>query len=142
MFTLGKRSRKNMIGLHPYMAFFIEETIKESKQDFGILNKGGVRTNKEQKAMYAQGRTTEGSKVTWTLDSYHQYGLAGDLVAYKNGKYSWDVKLYAEILRAGKVVIEKYNLPIEHAFDAGLKYDYPHWQLTGFKPYYDVRKYV
>ena len=127
--------------MHPAMAFFIEMTIQESKQDFGILNKGGVRTNQDQLDLYAQGRTTEGKKVTWTKDSYHQYGLAGDLVAYSNGKYNWKTKNYEEIIRAGKVVIERYKLPIEHAFDAGLKSDYPHWQMTGYKPYYDIRKY-
>ena len=142
MFILGKRSRKNMIGLHPQMAFFIEMTIKESKQDFGILNKGGVRTNQEQKDMYAQGRITEGNKVTWTLDSYHQYGLAGDLVAYNNGKFNWKVKNYSEIIRAGKAVIKRYHLPVQHAFDVGLKGDYPHFQMTGYKPYYDIRKYI
>ena len=141
MFTLGKRSRKNMLGLHPYMAFFIEETIKESKQDFGILNKGGVRTDKEQADMYAQGRTTEGNKITWTLDSYHQYGLAGDLVAFKDGKYSWDKKLYKEILRAASVVINKYNLNIDSGFMMWGK-DYPHFQMTDYKPYYDIRKYI
>ena len=141
MFVLGKRSRKNMIGLHPLMAFAIEMAIKETKQDFGILNKGGVRKDPEQAAMYAQGRTTEGSKITWTLDSYHQYGLAGDLVAYVNGKYSWDVKYYKEIVRAMKVVIARYNLPIDHGFDLWKK-DWPHWQLTGYKPYYDIRRYV
>ena len=140
MYSLGKRSRKNMVGMHPIIAFFIEMTIKESKQDFGILNNGGVRTNKQQADLYAQGRTTEGSKVTWTLNSYHQYGLAADLVAYSNGKYNWKVKNYKEIIRAGKAVIEKYNLPIDNGFDLWGK-DLPHWQLTGFKPYYDIRKY-
>ena len=139
MFKLGKRSRKNMVGMHPIMAFFIEETIKESKQDFGILNGGGVRTNAQQAAMYAQGRTTEGIKITWTEDSYHQYGLGGDLVAYNKGKFNWKVKNYDEIIRAGKAVIKKYNLPIDNGFDLW-KRDKPHWQLTGFKPYYDIRE--
>ena len=129
-----------MIGMNGIMAFFLEMLIKESKQDFGILNGGGVRSNGTQADYYAQGRTKEGKKITWTLDSYHQYGLAADTVAYNNGKFNWKVKNYKEILRAGHVVIKKYNLPIEHAFQAGLKYDYPHWQMTGFKPYYDIRK--
>lgn len=140
MHRLSKRSRKNMIGIHPIMGFFIEMTIKESKQDFGILNRGGVRSNQDQADMYAQGRTTEGSKVTWTLDSYHQYGLAGDLVAYNGGRFNWKVKNYEEIIRAGKFIIQKYDLPIEHAFDAGLKHDYPHWQMTGYKSKYDIRE--
>ena len=123
------------------MAFFVEMTIKESTQDFGILNKGGVRTNKDQLSMYAQGRTTEGVKITWTKDSYHQYGLAADLVAYNNGKFNWKVKNYKEILRAAKVVIKKYDLPIESGY-ALWGMDMPHFQMTGYKPYYDIRNLV
>ena len=139
MFKLGKRSRRNMIGMHPIIAFAVEMAIKESKVDFGVLSKGGVRTNKEQAILYAQGRTTEGSKVTWTKNSYHQYGLAVDLVAYVNGKYTWKEKHYDEIIRAMKYVISRHGLPIDNGFDLW-KRDKPHWQLTGFKPYYDIRK--
>ena len=127
-----------MIGMHPILSFAVEMAIKETKQDFGILNTGGVRTDAQQKSLYAQGRTKEGKKVTWTLDSYHQYGLAVDLVAYKDGKYTWKDKYYKEITRAMKAVIKKHGLPIDHGFDLWGK-DKPHWQLTGFKPYYDVR---
>ena len=139
MYRLGNRSRRNMIGLHPILAFFTEMTIQESGQDFGILNKGGVRTNKQQLDMYAQGRSEEGSKITWTKDSYHQYGLAVDLVAYNDGKFNWKEKNYKEIIRAGKDIIEEYSLPIENGFDIWNK-DMPHWQMTGYKPYYDIRK--
>lgn len=139
MYRLGNRSRRNMIGIHPILAFAVEMAIKRTSQDFGILNKGGIRTDAEQQVMYDQGRTTEGSKITWTLDSYHQYGLAVDLVAYIGGKYSWDVKYYSAIIFAMKSVIAEYNLPIDNGYDLWGK-DYPHWQLTGFKPYYDIRK--
>ncbi len=140
MYKLGNRSRRNMIGLHPLLAFAVEKAIQRTKQDFGILNKGGIRTNAEQAIMYAQGRTTEGSKITWTLDSYHQYGLAVDLVAYVNGKFSWNEKYYPKIAKAMKQVISEYNLPIEHGFDLWGK-DFPHFQMTGFKPYYDIRQF-
>lgn len=128
-----------MIGMHPILAFAVEIAIKETKQDFGILNTGGVRTDGMQRDLYSQGRTKEGHKVTWTLDSYHQYGLAVDLVAYVNGKYTWKDKYYKEIIRAMKKVIKEHNLPIDNGFDLWGK-DKPHWQLTGFKPYYDIRK--
>ncbi len=139
MHKLGKRSRRNIIGLHPILAFAVEMAIQESGQDFGVLNLGGVRTNKQQKDLYAQGRTREGNRVTWTLNSYHQYGLAVDLVAYNNGRFNWDVKNYAEITRAMKAVIKQYGLPIDHGFDLWGK-DLPHWQMTEYRPYYDIRK--
>ena len=139
MYRLSNRTRKNMIGLHPQMAFFIEMLIKETKQDFGILNNGGVRTNKQQADLYAQGRTREGNKVTWTLNSYHQYGLAVDTVAYNNGKFNWKVKNYKEIIDAGKRIVKKYDLDIDNGYDLWKK-DYPHWQMSGYQPYYDIRK--
>ena len=141
MYRLGNRSRKNMIGLHPMIAFAVEMAIKRTEQDFGILNRGGVRTDAEQAAMYAQGRTTEGSKITWTKDSFHQYGLAVDLVAYNNGKFNWKTKNYTEITKAMKSVIKEYDLPIEHGYDLWKK-DLPHYQMSGFKPYYDIRNYT
>ena len=140
MYKLSNRSRKNMIGLHPILGFAVEMAIQRTEQDFGILDKGGVRTDVEQAAMYAQGRTTEGRKITWTLDSYHQYGLAVDLVAYIDDKFSWKVKHYTKITEVMKEVIRKYSLPIEHGLDLWGK-DYPHWQLSGFKPYFDIRKF-
>lgn len=139
MYKLGLRSRKNMIGIHPILAFAVEMAIKETKQDFGILDTGGVRSDKQQRDLYAQGRTKEGRKITWTLDSYHQYGLAIDLVAYVNGKFTWKDKYYKEITRAMKRIIIDYRLPIDHGFDLWGR-DKPHWQLTGFKPYYDIRR--
>jgi len=134
-----------MIGMHPYMSFFIQKMIERTTQDFGILSTGGVRSDVQQSMMYAQGRTTEGNRVTWTLDSFHQYGLAGDIVAFKDGKPSWETKYYTELIRLGKEIIEEFDLPIDHAFDVGLKSDYPHWQITKLngkdaRQVYDVRK--
>jgi len=38
-----------------------------------------VRSDARQRALYAQGRTTPGNVVTWTLDSQHMRGQAADL---------------------------------------------------------------
>ena len=60
-----------------------------------------LRTFAEQDALYAQGRTKGGLKVTNAKggQSYHNYGLAIDIVLLidkdKNGTYekaSWDIK--------------------------------------------------
>lgn len=49
------------------------------------------RTPTRQNYLYAQGRTRAGNVVTnakaW--QSYHQYGLAVDLVFYENGEWHW-----------------------------------------------------
>ena len=50
------------------------------------------RTLEEQKALYAQGRTTPGKIVTWTMKSRHLDGEAFDIVLLKDGKANWDTK--------------------------------------------------
>ena len=145
MYTLGRKTRKHMIGLHPYLAFCVEEAIKRTKQDFTILATGGVRTNRMQADMYAQGRTKPGRKITWTHNSYHQYGLAVDIVAWENGRASWDTDLYKELEVAMKSVIAEYSLPIDWGYDLWKK-DMPHWQITELdgkdaRQVYDIRKF-
>ena len=51
------------------------------------------RTQEEQYALYAQGRTKPGPKVTWTLKSKHIDRKAFDIVILKDGRASWDVKV-------------------------------------------------
>lgn len=143
-YKLGKRSLSNLVGVHPILGFAVTEAIKITKQDFGIVNRGGVRTDEEQQAMYNQGRLTEGNKVTWTLNSFHQYGLAVDLVAYVRNEFTWDEVYYEEIVNAMKEVIELHNLPIQWGFDLWQK-DLPHWQITELdgtdaREVYDIRK--
>ena len=55
----------------------------------------GLRTNAEQDAMYAQGRTTPGKKITNAKggQSIHNYGFAVDICLIIGGKTaSWDTK--------------------------------------------------
>lgn len=77
----------------------------------------GVRTPAEQAALYAQGRTAPGPKVTWTLTSNHfvqsdGYGHAVDLAAVIDGRASWDNRHYVEIARAMKeaAALERVSL--------------------------------
>ena len=58
------------------------------------------RTQEEQDALYAQGRSTPGRIVTWTRNSRHISGEAFDIAILKNGKITWAIEDYAE---AGKV---------------------------------------
>jgi peptidoglycan L-alanyl-D-glutamate endopeptidase CwlK len=54
-----------------------------------------LRTFKEQDDLYAQGRSKPGAKVTNAKggDSYHNYGLAIDIVLIKDAKVAlWDTK--------------------------------------------------
>ena len=53
-----------------------------------------LRTFKEQDDLYAQGRTKSGGKVTNAKGGYsfHNYGLALDIVIIDGASASWDIK--------------------------------------------------
>ncbi len=131
---------RELVGVNPKLAFIVQEAIKITKQDFGILHLGGLRTDEEQRRLYAQGRSIEGNKVTWTLNSRHQSGNATDMVAFVNGKPSWSEKYYHEIAKAVKKVIKKHNIKgIDWGYDIFGR-DYAHWQISNTN--YDIRKYT
>lgn len=80
--AFGKRSLDNLRGVHPDMIRVLNRAIQHF--DFTVIC--GVRSDAEQKALYAQGRTKPGPKVTWTLNSRHKinpktgFGHAVDIV--------------------------------------------------------------
>ena len=130
MYKLGKQSMKNLVGVHPLIAFAVYKAIERTKQDFTVFE--GVRTTARQKHLFDEG-------VSKTLDSYHLYGLAVDLVAIVNGKPTWEEKYYGEIHKAVTEVCKTYQIRLENGFDLW-GFDMPHWQLTGWKDQYDIRK--
>ncbi len=131
MSKLSKRSWRELQGVHPVLAFAVEEAIKITKQDFMVFD--GVRTTKEQEKLVARG-------VSKTNNSYHLYGLAVDLVAYVNGKPTWEEKYYKEIAIAMKQVIKTHKLKgIDWGYDLW-GWDLAHWQMTGLRKKYDIRK--
>jgi peptidoglycan LD-endopeptidase CwlK len=83
------------------------------------------RSQSEQDALYAQGRTTPGKIVTWTHHSKHTERTAFDIVIMENGKPDWNTnnpgwQIAGDI---GKLI----------GLDWGgfwvKKKDYPHFQL-------------
>lgn len=54
------------------------------------------RTQEEQDALYAQGRTKPGRKVTWTRKSKHTDSVAFDIAIMINGKICWNPSLDAD----------------------------------------------
>lgn len=130
MYKLSSRSMKELIGVHPILSFAVTEAIKHTSQDFMVLD--GVRTYQEQLKLVDRG-------VSKSKNSYHLYGLAVDLVAYVDDKPTWDKEYYPAIASAMKYVIDKYDLPIEWGYDKW-SWDMPHWQMTGYRDKYDIRK--
>jgi hypothetical protein len=92
-YAWGKTSKKRMEGVYPYLIECANNTIQESIYDLTIPWMGGVRTDKEQNAIFKEGNSKcDGYEVL----SYHQvkasntgYGMALDIIPvgpepYKN----------------------------------------------------------
>lgn len=90
------------------------------------------RTQAEQDALYAQGRTTPGKIVTWTRKSNHSEGRAFDIAIVKDGKPVWDLKVSVD-----GDDIPDYQQAGEIGESVGLKWggrwkkpDYPHFEVA------------
>ena len=128
-YRLSKRSRGRIDGIEDILITIVEEAISDSPFDFGIPKLGGMRTDEQQKEMYAQGRTKPGRKVTCTLNSYHKTGKAFDIYAYVNGGASWDRKYLEPIARHLQKVAERHGVKLDWGYDLWKK-DGAHFQIS------------
>ena len=79
-FKLGKTSLARLVGVDECLVKVVMRAIEISEVDFTVLE--GLRSLERQRELYAQGRTTPGKIVTWTMNSRHIEGKAVDLVPY------------------------------------------------------------
>jgi peptidoglycan L-alanyl-D-glutamate endopeptidase CwlK len=85
-FVLSRRSRANLVGVHPRLVTLVECAIEITEQDFIVHE--GLRSRAAQKRNIAKG-------VSWTLASRHLrqddgYAHAVDLVPWIGGQPVWD----------------------------------------------------
>ncbi len=89
------------------------------------------RSQEEQDALYAKGRTAPGKRVTWTRHSRHTDRTAFDIAILLNGKLLWNPDLdadgdgVAEYTEAGRIG-EAVGLTWGGSWDSP---DAPHFQL-------------
>lgn len=133
-------SKKRIALLHPKVREEVTKLIEECNK--ALTGKAQVRvtqtlrTKEEQDALYAQGRTKPGKKVTNAqgLSSIHNFGLAFDFVLIIDGKEaSWDVEKDWD-----KDGVSDWRevaaIFIKHGWEWGGNWksfvDYPHFQKT------------
>jgi len=87
------RRQTELAHLHPACRAAVEAVLSQLEQEslpFRVYE--AFRAPERQRHLHAQGRTMPGPRVTnaqpW--ESYHQFGLAVDLVLFENGRWSWD----------------------------------------------------
>ena len=115
--------------LHPTLAAKARQLITAAfKEGINIIITQGYRSKEEQDALYAQGRTKPGKRVTNAPGgySYHNYGLAFDFAVLNgDGNISWNVDdKWKRVGALGK------SLGLEWGGDWKKFPDYPHFQLT------------
>lgn len=90
-------SYKRAMDLHPAIREEVVNIITELEMtklpaNISVRIIQGLRTFPDQQALYDQGRTKPGNRVTNSKagQSYHNYGLAIDFFLVVDGKGSWD----------------------------------------------------
>lgn len=137
MATFGKKSLESLKGVHPKLVLIMHEAIKDTPIDFTIIE--GLRTERRQQELYAQGRTKSGPIVTYAdgvkNKSNHQpksdgYGHAVDIYPFIDGKIDFNnIGALNIISNHIKAVARDLKLSITWGGDWKKPYDPPHFQL-------------
>jgi peptidoglycan LD-endopeptidase CwlK len=102
-FRLSERSLSKLQGVDEHLVAIVKHAITITKVDFGVVC--GVRTYKEQEALVAKG-------ASQTMRSKHLDGDAVDLMAYVDGRGSWELNLYDDIADAMAIASRELNIPL------------------------------
>jgi len=128
MFKLGSNSLNNRAGVDHRLIEISDRAIQISIIDFGIPNSGGLRTVKDQAALFTAGKSKADGR---TNKSYHQTGRALDLYAYVDGKASWEKEHLAIVAVAMMQAANELGYKLEWGGLWTSFQDMPHFQLGG-----------
>lgn len=92
MFTLSDRSLNNLRGVDERLCDVVHRAIEITMIDFAVIE--GLRTPEKQLEYYNKGA----SQIA--VGGTHVEGRAVDLMAYHDGKGSWDITFYDDIADA------------------------------------------
>ncbi len=112
--------------LHPTVRAAVEAVLGDlSKAAIPLFVFEAFRSPERQAFLFAQGRTRPGNKVTFAdaWRSYHQYGLAVDLVFGGPGKWSWDEPRKGMWKKMHEIGRKHGLMPLD--------FETPHLQLAG-----------
>ena len=133
MYKLSERSLQRLEGVKPEMVDVVKEAIKLTNVDFGVIC--GMRTEEEQKALVDKG-------ASQTMKSKHLTGDAVDLMAYIDGRATWELNVYDDIADAMKKASEVVRVPIRWGASWQIR-DLRNWDGTmeeAMNAYIDLRR--
>lgn len=125
-----ERTERNLATLHPRAEAaartFMQAVIPlMARHGIEVKIISGTRSYAEQDALYAQGRTKPGARVTNARGGYsnHNFGIAWDIGLFRQGRYLGDSPHYRECGEAGR------SLGLEWGGDWKSFRDEPHFQV-------------
>ncbi|MEP6821207.1 MAG: M15 family metallopeptidase [Chthoniobacterales bacterium] len=124
--SVDARSEKSIATLHPEARPYARTLVqKAASVGITIMVISGLRTYEEQDALYAQGRTKPGPRVTNARGGYsnHNFGIAFDIGVFKGATYIPDSPQYKAV---GAMGIE---IGLEWGGNWKTIKDEPHFQL-------------
>ena len=102
-FKLSRRSLDRLQGVDERLVAVVNHAITVTRTDFGVVQ--GLRTIEQQRELVAKGASK-------TMKSKHLDGLAVDLMAFVNGRGSWELNLYDDLADAMKEGAEMVNVGV------------------------------
>ena len=117
---LNSRSVSNLYGVTPKLVEVVTLARELSEVEFEITE--GVRSIERQQQLVKEGKSR-------TLKSYHILGRAVDVVAYRDGKVTWDFEEYRKIAKAFKEAANQLNVRITWGGDWVTFRDGVHFQI-------------
>ena len=135
------RTEANLATLDPRVQVQFREFIAYAKDvaddflDCDVKLISGHRTWKEQDALYAQGRTKPGRKVTNARggQSNHNFGIAGDLGIFRRGDYLDDNAARADAAFCDRIYRHLAKKAEAFGLEAGYNWrtsDPPHFEVA------------
>lgn len=120
MYKFSQRSLEKLKGVDERLVEVMKIALTKSKNDFGITE--GLRDIETQKRYVAEGKSQ-------TMKSYHLEGKAVDVVIYKNGKVTWDLKYYKELNDLVQEIAKEKGYKITWGGSWKTLVDGPHFQI-------------
>lgn len=119
-FKLSQRSLNNLKGVDEDLVAVVKRAIEITEIDFGVTE--GIRTLDRQEELFKKG-------LSKTMKSKHLIGRAVDVVAYVDGKVSWEKEDYYPIALAMERAAIELNVKIRWGGDFKSFFDGPHFEL-------------
>ena len=124
--------------LHPELQKCVEKFLKEcEKQGLNVLITETLRTQKEQEALYAQGRTSPGKIVTNCrgYQSPHCWGVAFDFCRNKKGwEYDNTDGFFNKVGRIAEKLLDNTEYDLFWGGDFKTFVDRPHVEMKKYLP--------